>query len=531
MIELAKKYFKSEEDLEELLRNFDENVIVSESDLNGFITYVSSAFCEISGFSKEEIIGRPHNIVRHKDMSKSAFKDLWNTIKNGKTWKGEVKNRKKDGSFYWVKAVISPKIRNGETVGYISIRQDITFQKEIERLKIESEENQRFLDLLLNSLDQVIVVTDGSRIKRANRKFFEFFEIYTLQDFYNLGYNCICNTFENRDGFLRKQMGENEWSDYILSNRDKENFVLIKRDNLEFIFSVSVITIFVDNELLYIAVFLDVTNQRKKELELIEHKKLISDSIEYASYIQNAILPDTNILNSFAKESFVIWKPRDKVGGDIFFADKISENELLIIVADCTSHGVPGAFISMIVKAIQNQLLTDINFGRLNPSMPNRVLEYFNKNMKKILNQYEKNSSNSNVGFDGAVLYYNKINGSIVYSGAETPLYYIEYDEVKMTKYDRHSIGYTTSRENYIFKNYFFSDLTTKSFYLTTDGFYDQVGEKKRMMFGKKRVAKLINEIKDEPMLLQREIFIDKLEEFQGSEVRRDDVTFIGLKF
>jgi PAS domain S-box-containing protein len=524
-------YFESKDDLKELILNFDTNVIVSETDLNGKITFVSSAFCEMSGYSKDELIGKPHNLIRHKDMPKSAFQSLWETIKNGKVWNGEVKNKRKDGSFYWVKAIVSPKIRDGKPVGYTSIRQDITSQKEIERLSKENVDKQIFLDILINSLDQIIVVTDGTHIKKVNKKFLEFYEVPNIEQFHKLGYSCICDTFEKRDGFIQKIMPDGEdWVSFVLSNRDKDNYVLIKKDSFEYIYQVSVMSLFIENQFHNVAVFLDVTEQRKRELELIDYKQIISDSIDYASYIQNAVLPEVSILNNFTKDSFVIWEPRDRVGGDVYFVNKLSENELLLMVVDCTSHGVPGAFVSMLVKAIQNQLLTDIRFGRINPSLPSKVLEYFNKHMKEILNQYDVAHSSSNVGFDGGVLYYNKFNGIIVYSGAGTPLYYVEDGEVKMTKYDKESIGYVSSDENFKYRNYFFNDLETKQFYITTDGFYDQVGDKKRMMFGKKRVGKLINELKDQPMIIQKEMILERLADFQGTESRRDDVTFIGLQ-
>ena len=113
----------------------DENVIVSESDLKGNITEASEAFCQISGYAKDELIGKPHNILRHPDMPAEAFEDLWNTIKSDKVWKGEVKNLKKDGGYYWVMATITKKYdKNNNHIGYISVRQDITNKKRFEEL-------------------------------------------------------------------------------------------------------------------------------------------------------------------------------------------------------------------------------------------------------------------------------------------------------------------------------------------------------------------------------------------------------------
>ena len=97
-------------------------VLVSRTDPQGRITYVNQAFADISGYSRDELLGKPHNIVRHPDMPKLAFADLWSTIKDGRPWEGLVKNRTKDGSFYWVLANVTPVVKDGQISGFISIR-------------------------------------------------------------------------------------------------------------------------------------------------------------------------------------------------------------------------------------------------------------------------------------------------------------------------------------------------------------------------------------------------------------------------
>ena len=101
---------------------FTHGTIVTKTDLKGIITYANDAFVEISGFSREELIGQSQNIVRHPDMPKAAFADLWQTIKAGHSWRGMVKNRCKNGDHYWVDAFIVPVRKNGNTVGYMSVR-------------------------------------------------------------------------------------------------------------------------------------------------------------------------------------------------------------------------------------------------------------------------------------------------------------------------------------------------------------------------------------------------------------------------
>ena len=108
--------------LDEELPYPDGKLIVSRTDKQGIITHCNQSFVEMSGYTEEEIIGQPHHILRHPDMPRAAFKDLWDTLERGDKWHGYVKNLRKDGSYYWVYATAIPNIRKGETVGYTSVR-------------------------------------------------------------------------------------------------------------------------------------------------------------------------------------------------------------------------------------------------------------------------------------------------------------------------------------------------------------------------------------------------------------------------
>jgi aerotaxis receptor len=106
-----------------------EQYLVSKTDLKGVITHVNDAFVEISGFTRDELIGSSHNIVRHPDMPQAAFEDLWRTVKSGLPWRGAVKNRCKNGDFYWVEAFVVPLKKNGHTTGYMSVRTPLPVEK------------------------------------------------------------------------------------------------------------------------------------------------------------------------------------------------------------------------------------------------------------------------------------------------------------------------------------------------------------------------------------------------------------------
>ncbi len=104
---------------------FEGDVIISQTDLKSTITYANRAFCTISGYSKEELIGQPHNIIRHPDMPKGVFAKMWETISGGQAWNGLVKNLRKDGKFYWVDTEILPiRDDNDEITGFIAARKE-----------------------------------------------------------------------------------------------------------------------------------------------------------------------------------------------------------------------------------------------------------------------------------------------------------------------------------------------------------------------------------------------------------------------
>lgn len=102
---------------------YEGSVIISQTDLSGKITYANRMFCEISGYKNEELLGQPHNIIRHPDMPKEVFAKMWQTIQSGQVWNGLVKNLRKDGLYYWVDTEILPIRNNDDTItGYIAAR-------------------------------------------------------------------------------------------------------------------------------------------------------------------------------------------------------------------------------------------------------------------------------------------------------------------------------------------------------------------------------------------------------------------------
>ena len=114
----------------------ENELIISRTDLKGIITYANETFCEISGYALEELIGQPHSIVRHPDMPRSLFTNLWQTLDAKKQWSGVVKNLRKDRGFYWVEAIVSGVYKNGELVEYKSLRTPISYADKLKNQRL-----------------------------------------------------------------------------------------------------------------------------------------------------------------------------------------------------------------------------------------------------------------------------------------------------------------------------------------------------------------------------------------------------------
>lgn len=135
---------KTELKLQDYLKIVDENIIISSTNKNGIIRYVSKAFCEISGYEKEELLGKTHSLIRHPQTKDEFYKEMWNTLLQGLEWKGEIRNKNKNGVDYWVYAVIKPIFKDKNIIGFTAIRTNITDKKYIEHLSITDELTQLY---------------------------------------------------------------------------------------------------------------------------------------------------------------------------------------------------------------------------------------------------------------------------------------------------------------------------------------------------------------------------------------------------
>ncbi len=272
-----------------------------------------------------------------------------------------------------------------------------------------------------------------------------------------------------------------------------------------------------------VVVFNDITERRTAEKQLQDAHELITDSISYASRIQRALLPTDEMFRNMFADHFMMWEPRDVVGGDLIWV-RGAGSAVLLIVADCTGHGVPGAFMTMIATGALDQALRENPEGD-----PGTLIGQMHRLVQEALGQ-DTSGGESDDGLELGICRYDLADDGLTYAGARFSLLRLRDTDVEDWKGDRSGIGYRRVPTNQAFTDHHIEVEDGDSFYLWTDGFVDQIGGPKRRAFGKRRVINIIRDYHLMPMARQKAQLLRELEEYQHNEVRRDDVTMVGFR-
>jgi serine phosphatase RsbU (regulator of sigma subunit) len=260
--------------------------------------------------------------------------------------------------------------------------------------------------------------------------------------------------------------------------------------------------------------------QRQKD-EIAEQKKEIMDSIYYARRIQKAVLPDDHLVNKNMPEHFVLYLPRDIVSGDFYWiAEK--EKHTIFAAADCTGHGVPGAFMSMLGMSYLKEIVNKSK--RLSSA---RILDRLRDHVKATLSQSTKGGQQD--GMDIALCILNKEGKSLQYSGAFHPLYLIRNGNLTEYKPDLMPIGIYIRKEK-PFNSYNIRTAVGDCFYIFSDGYVDQFGGENRKKFLARSFRKLLLSIHNKPMQEQREILLETLKQWMDGYEQVDDILVVGFR-
>jgi len=261
----------------------------------------------------------------------------------------------------------------------------------------------------------------------------------------------------------------------------------------------------------------------------------ILDSIHYAERIQAAILPPLDYLAETLTDHFILFKPRDIVSGDYYWTTRLDE-KLVIAVADCTGHGVPGAFVSMLGISYLNEIV-----NRSESIHANQILEQLRDIVIKSLHQTGSKGETQD-GIEIAMCVIDTHKNVLEYSGANRPIYIIRNGASTGTNKESSS-GYTLmhinpdkmpigiyEQETKPFTNNEIQLKKDDSIYLFSDGYVDQIGGPARKTFRSKYFKELLLDIQDKPMEAQKSVLIEKLEAWQGSVEQIDDILVVGMK-
>lgn len=261
-------------------------------------------------------------------------------------------------------------------------------------------------------------------------------------------------------------------------------------------------------------------NIRTKELK--ESNQNIKDSIEYAKRLQESILPLAVDMKRLFKDTFVIWKPRDIVGGDFFWLKEIDDVTILA-VGDCTGHGVPGAFMTMTVNAILHNIVTASN-----KTDPSAILRELHIRLKQALNK-NANPQGVDDGLDIAIFCIKK-ESTLMYAGANIELYVKHNKDVKIYKPQNKGVGYSYIELNDSINNEIIQVEEDDIFLVTTDGFIHQNGGPKNYPFGKKRLYTMLQETEAKDLSSLKFNFETTLKDYMNTEEQRDDITVFAFK-
>jgi len=527
---------------------------------------------EMFGFSsKEEFTSvhpsdiSPPNQPDGQDSLTAANERIQTAVQQGYCF-FEWMHRRKNGEDFPADVILSSYQLGGKKIVQATVR-DISERKRIEsELHNRTEElrksEEKYRSIFENAVEGIFQSVPGGGYLSVNPAFAKIFGYDSPQDVLasvtDVAKQLYVNP-EDREELVRiiKENGMAEGFEIQLYRKDRS------------IIWVSVYARKVcDNQgnmLYYEGSFVDITHRKQSELELKKYQehleemvgkrtaeltaalteariareaaekvnKKITDSLNYAKMIQRSLLANLDVVKTYLPNSFFIWEPRDIVGGDIFFAEKL-EDGFIIAVVDCTGHGVPGAFMTMIASSGLRKIIWDE--GCHDPAQILKRLSYF---VKTTLHQ-DKTYVVSDDGMDIGIARAVHINiespafgfqaSELIFAGAKLSLFYVCNGEVTVIAGDRQSIGYKRSDLNFNFSDHKIRIEKGTVFYMASDGFIDQLGADNRR-FGSRRFRELLKRIAHLPFEKQREILLEAYETHRGMKQRQDDVTVAGFGF
>lgn len=271
-----------------------------------------------------------------------------------------------------------------------------------------------------------------------------------------------------------------------------------------------------------------IEEQRKeiqeKSIQLEYNHKEITDSISYARQIQLSLLPKNNYINRLLSNNyFILYKPKAVVSGDFYFVTE-KNNAIYIAVVDCTGHGVPGAFMSVIGHNLLNQIINDRGIKQ-----PAEILNLLHVGVRRVLGQDNENTD-SRDGMDIALIAWNKKENTIEYAGANRSLYVVREGDIVEYKSDKNPIGGMQTEDTRRFTNRQIAIQTNDMVYMFSDGYADQFGGPKGKKFMLKKLMQTFVDIHQKDCVEQKKCLDDTFAEWKGDQEQIDDILVMGIR-
>ncbi len=518
-----------------LLENASEVITIYEADET--IRYISPSVEKILGYTQEEMIGIKDEeyVVQGKRGFRKMFEDLVKYPDEKITI--EFSYRKKSGESIFLEASGRNLLSDPIIGGLVVNSRDITERKVAER---EQKERGKMQALSENSLDLITRLDKEGKVLYMNPVIENYTgkkkELYIQQQLTNelispqviTSWMSLINSTIARGVKAKSEVMFPSMTDAIIlteEDRKKSSFVVGDR-----IMQVNAIPEAGEDGSVesFLVVSHDITEMRKASDELEASKKKVTDSINYAKRIQDAIMPDTGLLRSFFKDSFIMFKPKDVVSGDFPWMIQ-RDNTLYIACVDCTGHGVPGALMSLVGYFLLNNILDT----QLNPN-PGVILDYLDEYVTKTLRQ-DTGEGSAKDGMDVGFCKINLDTNELEFAGAHRPLYFVngETNELEEYKGDKFPIGGGQYRNRTKFTNTVIKFNKNDTMYMFSDGLPDQFGGDDNRKFSPKRIRDIVKMDSSVP-IEKIEATLDKeLSNWmkEGAIKQTDDILMIAIRF
>lgn len=496
-----------------LLENASEVITIYEEDET--IRYISPSVETIMGYGQKEMIGTSDLQKVHPDY-RTTFEDLFQKMREKPDAKITVQfeYKTKDGQYIWIEAAGTNCMSNPAIHGYILNCRDIT-----ERRRAEQEQRMRSkMQALSENSPDLITRLEQDAISYIN-PVIEEFTGKAPSLFLNKNVKEVDLDASILEGWLRIVEEVNKSNNTVSTEMD------FPTEAGKRIMQVNAIPEYDESNKIesVLVVSHDITERKEIELEIQNKNKKITESINYAKRIQNAILPNNRVIAKALPESFILYKPKDVVSGDFPWYMQIKD-DIYIAAVDCTGHGVPGALLSLIGYFLLNDIVRSRKITE-----PGIILDLLDEGVTSTLRQDEDATTKD--GMDIALCKINTTTREIEYAGAHRPLYVMKngvLDEIKGNKFP---IGGGIFKNQTNFTNTKIKLEKGDSIYFSSDGFPDQFGGPEVRKFGPKKTRETIERVHKLPMKEASAIFDQEWEGWRGETKQIDDVLLIGIKF